>query len=44
MDGVPVLVHQARRSFALWTGVEVNPEVFLRALGLDVRALLPVAV
>jgi shikimate dehydrogenase len=44
MDGVPVLVHQARRSFALWTGVEVNPEVFLRALGLEIRALLPVAV
>ncbi|MFY9940705.1 MAG: shikimate dehydrogenase [Desulfobacterales bacterium] len=44
MDGVPVLVHQARRSFALWTGVEVKPEVFLKALGLDVRALSPVAV
>lgn len=42
MDGVPVLVHQARRSFALWTGVEVKPEVFLSALGLDVRALCPV--
>jgi shikimate dehydrogenase len=44
MNGVPVLVHQARRSFALWTGVEVKPQVFLRALGLDVRALSPVAV
>lgn len=43
MDGVPVLVHQARRSFALWTGVEVKPEVCLAALGLDVRALSPVA-
>lgn len=43
MDGVPVLVHQARRSFALWTGVEVKPEVFLKALDLDVRALSPVA-
>lgn len=43
MDGVPVLVHQARRSFALWTGVEVRPEVFLAALSLDARALSPAA-
>jgi shikimate dehydrogenase len=32
MDGLPMLAHQARRSFALWTGLEVEPEYFMEAL------------
>jgi len=32
MDGLPALAYQARRSFALWTGVQVPPGEFLKAL------------
>ena len=32
IDGISVLVHQASRSFALWTGIEVNAQEFRRAL------------
>jgi shikimate dehydrogenase len=32
MDGLPPLAFQARRTFALWTGLQVPPEEFLRAL------------
>ena len=32
MDGLPMLAHQARRSFALWTGIEVDAEVFMEPL------------
>ncbi len=32
MDGLPMLAFQARRSFALWTGMDVPAEDFLTAL------------
>ncbi|MFH0786817.1 MAG: shikimate dehydrogenase [Pseudomonadota bacterium] len=32
MDGLPALAYQARRTFALWTGLQVPPEEFLKAL------------
>ncbi len=32
LDGVTTLAYQARRSFSLWTGLNVPPEVFLKAL------------
>jgi shikimate dehydrogenase len=32
MDGVTPLAHQARRTFALWTGLQVPPEEFIKAL------------
>jgi shikimate dehydrogenase len=32
LDGLPALAHQARRAFALWTGLQVPPEEFIRAL------------
>lgn len=32
MDGLPALAHQARRSFSLWTGIQVPPDEFLKAL------------
>src|SRR6056297_2227806 len=32
MDGLPTLIHQARNSLSLWTGVDVNPEDFKNAL------------
>ena len=32
MDGLSALAFQARRTFALWTGVQVPPEEFLKAL------------
>jgi len=32
MDGLPALAYQARRTFSLWTGLQVPPEEFLRAL------------
>ena len=35
MDGLPVLANQARRSFALWTGLDLEPEEFLKALNSD---------
>ncbi len=31
-DGLPSLAYQAKRSFELWTGVEVEPGEFLKAL------------
>jgi shikimate dehydrogenase len=31
-DGLSTLAHQARRSFALWTGIQVEPSEFLKAL------------
>ncbi|MGE0086680.1 MAG: shikimate dehydrogenase [Desulfococcaceae bacterium] len=35
IDGLPVLANQARRSFALWTGLDLEPEEFLKALNRD---------
>ncbi|MEE4357551.1 MAG: shikimate dehydrogenase [Desulfococcaceae bacterium] len=35
MDGLPILANQARRSFALWTGLDLEPEEFLNALKSD---------
>jgi shikimate dehydrogenase len=32
MDGLSALAFQARRTFALWTGLQVPPEEFIRAL------------
>lgn len=32
MDGLLPLAYQARRTFALWTGIQVPPEEFLKAL------------
>jgi shikimate dehydrogenase len=32
MDGLSALAYQARRAFALWTGLQVPPEEFLMAL------------
>ena len=32
MDGYPSLVNQARRTLSLWTGADVQPEVFLKAI------------
>lgn len=32
MDGLPILANQARRSFSLWTGVDVEPGEFLKPL------------
>lgn len=32
MDGLPALAYQARRTFALWTGMQVPPEEFIKAL------------
>ncbi|OGP50926.1 MAG: hypothetical protein A2Y79_10175 [Deltaproteobacteria bacterium RBG_13_43_22] len=32
MDGLSALAYQARRTFALWTGLQVPPEEFLNAL------------
>jgi shikimate dehydrogenase len=32
MDGLPALAFQARRTLALWTGMQVPPEEFLKAL------------
>jgi shikimate dehydrogenase len=34
MDGLPMLAHQASRSFSLWTGIQIPPAVFLS--GLDI--------
>ena len=36
MDGLSALAHQARRSFALWTGLQVPPEEFLKVLESEV--------
>ncbi|MFH1985739.1 MAG: shikimate dehydrogenase [Pseudomonadota bacterium] len=33
VDGLPALAYQARRTFALWTGLQVHPDEFLAALG-----------
>jgi shikimate dehydrogenase len=33
VDGLPMLAYQAQRSFALWTGLEVDAQEFLEALG-----------
>jgi shikimate dehydrogenase len=35
LDGLPALAYQARRAFALWTGLQVPPEDFLEALQED---------
>ncbi len=32
MDGLPMLTHQASRSFSLWTGIQISPAVFLSGL------------
>lgn len=35
MDGLMTLAFQARRTFALWTGVQVAPKEFIEAVGLE---------
>lgn len=37
MDGLPALAYQAKRTFALWTGLQVPPEEFLKALNGEVE-------
>jgi shikimate dehydrogenase len=37
MDGLPALAYQARRTFLLWTGLQVPPEEFLQALDASAR-------
>ncbi len=32
MDGLPPLAYQARRTLALWTGLQIPPEAFLNAM------------
>jgi shikimate dehydrogenase len=32
LDGISVLANQARRTFSLWTGIDIPPETFLNAL------------
>ena len=32
MDGLPALAYQSRRTLALWTGIQVPPEEFLKIL------------
>jgi shikimate dehydrogenase len=32
MDGLPALAHQARRSFSLWTGLQIPAEELLKIL------------
>lgn len=34
MDGLPPLAYQAKRTFALWTGIDVPPQEFIDALAL----------
>ncbi len=41
MDGLPMLAHQASRSFSLWTGIQIPPAVFLS--GLDIALIIPQA-
>ncbi|MGD9331623.1 MAG: shikimate dehydrogenase [Desulfobacterales bacterium] len=38
IDGLRTLAYQARRTFALWTGVQVEPNEFLRALNVSSAA------
>ena len=35
MDGLTTLACQARRTFALWTGLQVPPEEFLKVISKD---------
>lgn len=35
LDGLPALAYQARKTFALWTGIQITPEEFLKALEED---------
>jgi shikimate dehydrogenase len=37
MDGLSALAYQAKRTFALWTGLQVPPEEFLNALNGEVE-------
>jgi shikimate 5-dehydrogenase len=32
MDGLPSLAYQCRRTLALWTGIQVPPEEFIKAI------------
>jgi shikimate dehydrogenase len=32
MDGLPPLAYQARRTFALWTGLQLPPDEFIKPL------------
>ena len=32
VDGLPALAYQAKRTFALWTGIQISPKEFLAAL------------
>lgn len=34
MDGLPPLAYQAKRTFALWTGIDVPPQEFIDALAV----------
>ena len=35
LDGLMPLAYQARRTLALWTGIQVPPEAFVEALKTD---------
>jgi len=35
MDGLMPLAYQARRTLALWTGIQVPPQAFIDALSSD---------
>jgi shikimate dehydrogenase len=34
MDGIPSLAYQAKRTFALWTGIDVSHQEFIDALAV----------
>ena len=38
IDGLRTLAYQARRTFSLWTGIQVEPNEFLAALDLPPTA------
>jgi shikimate 5-dehydrogenase len=39
VDGLPMLAHQAARSFALWTGIAVPGGEFLAAAKAEIRRI-----
>ena len=39
MDGLSSLANQAKRTFALWTGIEVRPEVVVTAIQASSSAI-----
>ena len=35
MDGLSTLAHQVKRTFFLWTGIQVPPEEFLKVINAN---------